>query len=84
MNCSVTNAMSVDVEDYFQVAAFAQIIDRADWDKLEWRVEQNTEKALELFAKHDVKATFFVLGWSFAQNRSFYNIKCSFQGISTI
>ncbi len=59
----IINAMSVDVEDYFQVSAFESIIDRADWDRLECRVESNTRKALALFAAADVKATFFVLGW---------------------
>ncbi len=59
----IINAMSVDVEDYFQVSAFESIIDRADWDRLECRVEHNTRKALALFAAADVKATFFVLGW---------------------
>lgn len=62
-NNKITNAMSVDVEDYFQVSAFESIIDRADWDKLECRVENNTRKALALFSEADVKATFFVLGW---------------------
>jgi len=59
----ITNAMSVDVEDYFQVSAFESVIDRADWDRLACRVENNTRKALALFADADVKATFFVLGW---------------------
>ncbi len=62
-NNIITNAMSVDVEDYFQVSAFESVIDRADWDKLECRVEKNTHKALALFSAANVKATFFVLGW---------------------
>ncbi len=62
-NDKIINAMSVDVEDYFQVSAFESVIDRADWDGLECRVEKNTRKALALFAAADVKATFFVLGW---------------------
>jgi polysaccharide deacetylase family protein (PEP-CTERM system associated) len=57
------NAMSVDVEDYFQVQAFADRIDRADWDRLECRVEANTNRLLDLFDDAGVKATFFTLGW---------------------
>ncbi len=57
------NAMSVDVEDYFQVSAFAGHIDRNDWDSLPCRVERNTDAILRLFAEHGVHATFFMLGW---------------------
>ncbi len=59
----VTNAMTVDVEDYFQVEAFFPHIKRTDWDKHECRVEANVERILELFATHKVKATFFTLAW---------------------
>lgn len=62
-NKRITNAMSVDVEDYFQVSAFESVIDRASWDNLECRVERNTHKALALFDEAGIKATFFVLGW---------------------
>jgi polysaccharide deacetylase family protein (PEP-CTERM system associated) len=58
-----TNAMSIDVEDYFHVNAFAKIIDRAGWDKYERRVARNTRRVMELYADAGVKATFFVLGW---------------------
>ena len=57
------NALSVDVEDYFQVAAFDDVIDRHDWDRFESRVEKNSRGLMELFAEHDVEATFFILGW---------------------
>lgn len=57
------NAMTVDVEDYFQVSAFERYIERDTWDKQECRVERNVERILELFAAHGVKATFFTLGW---------------------
>ncbi|WP_288413422.1 XrtA system polysaccharide deacetylase [uncultured Sphingomonas sp.] len=57
------NAMSVDVEDWFQVGAFETVIDRGEWDALECRVEANTDAVLDLFAKSGVKATFFTLGW---------------------
>ena len=59
----IINAMTVDVEDYFHVGAFENDISRDDWDGLECRVERNTDKVLELFARYHVKATFFVLGW---------------------
>lgn len=59
----LTNAMSVDVEDYFQVSAFEPYIDREQWDSLPHRVEANTHRVLDLFAEHEVKATFFTLGW---------------------
>jgi len=59
----IVNAMSVDVEDYFQVSAFEKTINSKDWDRLPCRVEGNTNRILELFARHDVKATFFMLGW---------------------
>ncbi len=59
----IVNAMSVDVEDYFQVSAFADQITRDDWDAHDCRVERNTDAILQMFADHDVKATFFTLGW---------------------
>jgi polysaccharide deacetylase family protein (PEP-CTERM system associated) len=59
----MVNAMSVDVEDYFQVSAFANHVRRDDWSTLPSRVERNTEKVLGLFADAGVKATFFTLGW---------------------
>lgn len=57
------NALTVDVEDYFQVSAFAKSISRQDWHAMEYRAEANTGKLLEIFDDLDVKATFFVLGW---------------------
>lgn len=57
------NAMTVDVEDYFHVAAFNKQIDPANWDQFPLRVERNTHLLLDLFAERDVRATFFVLGW---------------------
>lgn len=55
--------MTVDVEDYFQVSAFERAVDRNDWSSFESRVEENTDRILELFDAHGVSATFFVLGW---------------------
>ncbi len=57
------NALSVDVEDWFQVGAFENVIDRANWDKLDCRVERNSDAVLELFEAAHVKGTFFTLGW---------------------
>jgi polysaccharide deacetylase family protein (PEP-CTERM system associated) len=57
------NAMSVDVEDWFQVQAFAGVIDRAAWETLPRRVEANTDRILALFEDAGVRATFFTLGW---------------------
>jgi polysaccharide deacetylase family protein (PEP-CTERM system associated) len=57
------NALTVDVEEHFQVAAFERTIPRDDWDATESRVETNTNRVLDLFAAHGCKATFFVLGW---------------------
>jgi polysaccharide deacetylase family protein (PEP-CTERM system associated) len=59
----VVNAMTVDVEDYFQVSAFEKCIRREDWPQWPVRVEDNTRRVLELFAHKGVHATFFVLGW---------------------
>ena len=63
MNTQLLNAMSVDVEDYFQVQAFFGSIDRSDWDNIPTRVERNTERVMELFDGAGVKGTFFTLGW---------------------
>lgn len=59
----ITNAMSVDVEDYFQVGAFETVVARADWDSFAGRVSENTRRCLDLFAAERVSATFFTLGW---------------------
>ena len=59
----IKNAMSVDVEDYFQVSAFAPHIRREDWDSLPCRVERNVDAILGLLDEADVRATFFTLGW---------------------
>ncbi|MDZ4869099.1 MAG: DUF3473 domain-containing protein [Alphaproteobacteria bacterium] len=55
--------MSFDVEDYFQVQAFADVCDRARWDGYESRVERNTNLILDLLAERSTHATFFTLGW---------------------
>lgn len=60
---TICNAMTIDVEDYFQVSAFAPHINRNSWDERECRVERNVERILCMLAAHDVCATFFTLGW---------------------
>jgi polysaccharide deacetylase family protein (PEP-CTERM system associated) len=60
---SLRNAMSVDVEDYFQVSAFENHIRPEQWEGLACRVEANVDRILALFAEYDVRATFFTLGW---------------------
>lgn len=60
---ALLNAMSVDIEDWFQVGAFETVINRADWDCLEHRVEHNSHAVLDLFEEAGIKATFFTLGW---------------------
>lgn len=57
------NAMTIDVEDYFQVSAFAPYIARGDWDARECRVERNVDRILALLADNKTHATFFTLGW---------------------
>lgn len=60
---SIKNALTIDVEDYFQVSAFAPYIPRAQWTSRECRVERNVERILHMLDDHATKATFFTLGW---------------------
>lgn len=60
---NITNALTIDVEDYFQVSAMAPYIRRSEWDSLECRVEANVERILALLEHHRTSATFFTLGW---------------------
>jgi polysaccharide deacetylase family protein (PEP-CTERM system associated) len=59
----IKNAFTVDVEDYFHVRAFSDVIDRSDWESFPVRVEKNTNYLLDLLDKNDTRATFFILGW---------------------
>jgi polysaccharide deacetylase family protein (PEP-CTERM system associated) len=59
----IVNAMSVDVEDYFQVSAFDRIVSRAGWGDFSSRVVPNTQRILERFDRAGVRSTFFILGW---------------------
>src|SRR5256884_5596398 len=60
---NIPNALTVDVEDYFHVAALAPSIHRDSWISRESRVVGNTQKLLAIFEEFDVRGTFFVLGW---------------------
>ena len=60
---TLRNAMTVDVEDYFQVQALADRVPRTSWDEIPSRVERNIDRLLQLFSEHRVNATFFSLGW---------------------
>src|SRR5664279_2702366 len=59
----LVNAMTIDVEDYFQVQALSHRFRRQDWPTIECRVERNTMRILEMLAAHQCAATFFTLGW---------------------
>lgn len=59
----MVNALTIDVEDYFMVSAFADIVKFEDWPRYESRVERSTRQILDLLESYGVKATFFVLGW---------------------
>ena len=59
----LANALTIDVEDYFQVSAFAPYIPRIEWNSRDCRVQRNVERILQLLADGDTKATFFTLGW---------------------
>jgi len=59
----ITNALTIDVEDYFQVSAFARYIRRDDWGSRECRVERNIDRILQMLKTRDTRATFFTLGW---------------------
>lgn len=60
---STRNSMTVDVEDYYQVSAFNEVIAYNEWEEYESRVEKNTNNILDIFDDNNTKSTFFVLGW---------------------
>jgi len=60
---SPKHVLTIDLEDYFQVEAFADVIDRTEWESYPSRVVGNCHRLLDIFDRHQVKATFFVLGW---------------------
>ncbi len=59
----IRNALTVDVEDYYQVSAFESVVRFEDWDRYESRVEKNTRRVLDLLDEYQTKGTFFILGW---------------------
>ena len=63
-----TSGFSVDVEDYYHVEAFSDIVSRDAWGGYESRVDANTQRVLDLLDTHSTKATFFVLGWVAERN----------------
>ncbi len=63
MQASIANALTIDVEDYFQVSAMAPYIARSSWDGCECRVERNVDRILAMLQRHGTQATFFTLGW---------------------
>jgi polysaccharide deacetylase family protein (PEP-CTERM system associated) len=63
MHTRPNNALTIDVEDYFQVSAFAGHISRTEWNTRECRVEGNVDRILSMLDEHGIKATFFTLGW---------------------
>ena len=60
---AICDALSVDLEDYYHVEAFAHYIPRSQWPSFPSRVRQNTGRVLELLDRYHCRATFFVLGW---------------------
>jgi polysaccharide deacetylase family protein (PEP-CTERM system associated) len=60
---NLTNALTIDVEDYFQVSALAPYIARSEWDSRECRIERNVDRILAMLDEHGALATFFTLGW---------------------
>jgi len=66
----LTNAMTVDVEEHFQVSAMESVVHRADWPRHPSRVEANVDRLLDLFAERGVTATFFTLGWIAERHRA--------------
>jgi polysaccharide deacetylase family protein (PEP-CTERM system associated) len=59
----VVNALTFDIEDYYHVQAFADVIRPVEWTSYPMRVEKNTYRVLEMLAEHRIRATFFILGW---------------------
>ncbi len=62
------NALTIDLEEYYHVAAFDHIIDKHNWENMESRIERNLEKILSILDEYKVKATFFTLGWVAERN----------------
>lgn len=67
------NSLTIDVEDYFMVSNFSNVVKFEDWPRHESRVNANTRKILDLLNRYDVKATFFILGWVAERNHQLVN-----------
>jgi polysaccharide deacetylase family protein (PEP-CTERM system associated) len=63
MTASIRNALTIDVEDYFHVSAFASHVPREEWERMPCRVERNVDTILAMLAQHGTRATYFMLGW---------------------
>ncbi|MEM8935164.1 MAG: XrtA system polysaccharide deacetylase [Pseudomonadota bacterium] len=63
-----TFALTIDVEDYFQVCAFSNVVNRSDWGRYPYRAGATTRRLLDLLDAHKARATFFVLGWIAARD----------------
>ena len=63
MTSEITNYLTIDVEDYFQVAAFEDIIQPENWNSMDFRAEKNTDRILSILEQRQIKATFFIVGW---------------------
>lgn len=68
LSSDVINVLTVDVEEYFQVEAFSEYVGKKDWEKYPCRVDDPTFRLLDILALHQVKGTFFVLGWLAERN----------------
>ena len=66
----IVNAMTVDVEEYFHATAVQEVVSPTRWESLESRIERSTALVLDLFAEHQVKGTFFVLGWAAERHKA--------------
>lgn len=64
MTTRPVNYLTIDVEDYFQVAAFEKVIQPSTWENYPSRVKQNTTRILDLLDAYGVKGTFFIVGWT--------------------
>ena len=62
-NTFISNALTIDVEDYFQVSAFSKVINKKKWDEKECRIEKNVDTIINILDSKKIKATFFTLGW---------------------
>ena len=61
---NLKNYLTIDVEDFYQVSAFETLVSKESWDSYPSRVTQNTQKILSILEEHNIKATFFILGWT--------------------